>query len=402
MPNIIVLFETAMNKVNKIRTSDATVIRRTLLYILMPFLKLATIARCGAALGLAKNGLYRALERGSEKDWLAFLRALSYARTFAIMRASAGACSAKKSRLRITICCDDSGFAKSGKKMPLVGLMWDHVLKRVCPGTQALYFFVVVGDGAQRYPLDLRLCRGRGGKGRPGRPSKKKTQLALDMLRDFAKSAAAEGLVIERVSFVADSWFVGKDLFKECRKLNISAVVKGKSGLVFRIKGNRIKGGDLRAMEHQWRTYEGPAGNVYARYEAVSPTLGDVVLTVVKEGKRIYYLIGSNYDHTSPKMIADHKLRWDVEVYFRDSKQTLGLGVFRFGSRVKITAHFVLRSISYHFADWIRRKKFKGRKTIGECVEFLYERIFSKLIHGGKKIGIHEITDAFADFIKAC
>ena len=160
----------------------------------------------------------------------------------------------------------------------------------------------------------------------------------------------------------------------------VSLVVKGKSSLVFYIRGRKVIGRELcRSMTHAWRKYAGPAGYEYARYEAESPTLGRVVLTVLREGNKISYLIGSNLAHTSPKMISDYKLRWSVEVFFRDSKQTLFLAEYHYQTRTAIFAHFVLRAITYHFADWIRRKKFQGRRTIGECCQYLRRLLLDKI-----------------------
>ena len=182
--------------------------------------------------------------------------------------------------------------------------------------------------------------------------------------------------------------------------MGIAVVMKGKSNLVFTIGDRKISGGQLCKQDHVWRTYAGRHGYRYARYMGLSPTLGTVVLTVCQEANRIYYLIGSCEQHTSPKMIDDYKLRWSVEVFFRDSKQVLFLGQFRFRSRVKIIAHFVLRAISFHFADWIRYRKFRGRKTIGECSEYLRNNVFTKLHNSKNNLGVHPVTDEFLMFMK--
>lgn len=400
MPDPMVQFQNAFDKIIADNSGNSRLIERAILYILMPFLKIRTIAKCAGALGIGKDKLYGLLGRKNETAWLRLLRTFSYSRVIAILADAEGAYSAKQSRLRVTIGCDDSGFEKSGKRIPMVGLMWDHVLKRVRKGTQALYFFVIIGDNHLQFPLDLRLCRGRGGKGRRGRPSAKKTKLAADMLRDFAAAAAAAGVSLNRIVFTADSWFVGHELFEACRQAGITVLMKGKDNLVFTIGGVKRTGKELREMGHAWRRYAGESGYVYARYIAVSPSLGTVVLTVVKEENKICYLIGSNPDHTSPKMISDYKLRWSIEVFFRDSKQTLYLGEFRFQSKVRIIAHFVLRAISYHFADWIRRWKFRGAKTIGECGEYLKNNVLMKLPRRKGKIGIHTAVQNCVCFIK--
>ena len=99
-------------------------------------------------------------------------------------------------------------------------------------------------------------------------------------------------------------------------------------------------------------------------------------------------------------LIDDYKLRRGVEVFFRDSKQLLFLGEFRFRSRVKIFAHFVLRAISYHLADWIRYQKVKGRRTIGECAEYLRINVLSKLIKSNDDLRVHALVEGFTLFMK--
>lgn len=397
MSDVIVKLMDAFNKTMALASTNPIQLKRQLLYVLLPLFSCNTISKFASVFGYKKDRLYRCFGTESVEDWLRFFRFYSYSRLFSIITSYTDSYSAMKSRFRITIGCDDSGFEKSGKKMPFVGLMWDHVTKKIHPGTQALYFFIIVGDKKLQFPLDLRLCRGRGGKGRPGRPTKKKTALVLDMLNDLAKAARLAGISLDRVVFTADSWFLNKNTLNLCRQMGISAVIKGKTNLVFYIDGEKVTGSTLiNAQDHKWRTYEGPAGYVYARYEAVSPSLGKVVLTLWKEDDgRISFIIGTNFEHTSPKMIADYKLRWSIEVFFRDAKQQLALSEFHFTDKGKIMGHFVMRSIGFHLVDWVRYSKFRGRRTIGECCLWVRKQL-EPLIKTWDKLELEVILNVFA------
>lgn len=368
MPTIIVQFENAFAKVfSDIFRSTAELYRQMVVYIVLPLLKVKTIQEAAKRFQFGKDQLYRLLQSQSAECWLRLLRSLAYERFFTLLAAMQGKYPSFKTRSRLTICCDDSGFAKSGQKMPLVGLIWHGALQRVCAGTSALFFSVVVGDNQMAFPLDLRLCRGKGGAGRQGRPTRSKIASVVQMLVTLGKEAKRRKIAFERVVFVADSWFASQEILSTGRKYGIPMIVAGKGNHVFNFGGCHLKVGHwIRFGNIPWRTTD-DGRYVYARYQVTHKTFGSVLLIFVRNDQgTVQSLICTATHFTGPKIIADYKLRWSIEVFFKDAKQLLGFKEFRFQSSNAIYGHFVLRSILYHILDWFRWFQFRRQKTVGD------------------------------------
>lgn len=391
----IMNFEAHLSKTMDQHEGNATMMKRAMLYILAPILKLSTINAVRKALRIEKDCLYRMLGSKNQHEWLKLLRSFSYTRAINVLQRMQNLHESNQSRNRLTISVDDTAYASSGKRMPLVGLLWDSVLKRVKLGTQGLYFQVTVGDQKSGFPLDLRLCRG---KGRRGRPTTSKVDLVVTMMKEFHRAIVAAGCSPDHIVFVADSWFNAGAIFTAARQCGFSLVTKSKCSFVFTVKGRSVKVAALLNQEHDWRTSDGNAPRRYARYAAVHGDFGAVILTIFDDDGARVCLISNNPDHASPKIIADFKLRWPIEVFFKDCKQRLGVKRFGFQSRAKIYGHFVLRALTYHLLDWMRTKLFRRRKTIGECCDWLYRNILLNPDPQNDKLGLRTLKSYVPEF----
>jgi len=394
MTEFIMHFETQLSNIMG-KGFDSGQLKRTLLYILAPILRLPTINKLCSVFKLDKNSMYESLAALNEGQWLKLLRLFAYARVFTVIRKNQELHPSNQSRNRITIGTDDSAMAKSGKKMPLVSTIWMGALKKLGIGTQLLYFFVVIGEQKHCFPLDWRLCRGR--KGRRGRATKSKNQLVVEMMHDFHQALLSEGLPTTQIVFVADAWFNAPDIYQAARACGFSLVIRGKKSYGFTIDGERVKAAELAARRNHWRTSAKDGGR-YARYAAVHDTFGQVILTFYRLNGKVVYLISTNPDHSSPKIIHDFELRWSVEVCFKDCKQNLFIDKCSMRDRAEIFGHYVLRTLAYHLMGWIRVKMFKRKKTIGQCCDWLY---YCVLIHPSPnedKLGLHKLKSYLPDF----
>lgn len=71
---------------------------------------------------------------------------------------------------------------------------------------------------------------------------------------------------------------------------------------------------------------------------------------------------------SAPHILSLYLNRWDIEVFFRDTKQLLNFGKFRYRGRENINGCISLTFISYIFLDIIRIKQ--SLKTIGDAKTF--------------------------------
>lgn len=396
MTEFIMNFEAALGKAFRKPLTPAQ-LKRSLLLILSPLLALPTVKAVCDVFNIKKDSLYSMLGHFKPDQWLQLLRAFGYARLIEHKRHIEQLHSSNRSRNRITIAVDDSGFKKDAEKMPLIGWIWNGVLKQTCMGTQALYCFADIGEGKARVPLDLRLCRG---KGRKGRPTTGKVELAVVMIKALHRALTSAGCTTDDIVLTADSWFNAGIIYETARKCGFAVVMKGKGNFSFEIKGKKYTGAELKQLDREWRRSGQHETLRYDRYEAKHRTFGDVILTVyIETNGKCSYLISITPEHSSVKVIGDYKGRWAVEVFFRDAKQFLALGSFTFQNPNKIYGHFVLRTLSYQLTDMIRIKKFRRRTAIGQCARWLRFNLLRNPQYPQDKLGLRDLHSNLPEFI---
>jgi hypothetical protein len=220
---------------------------------------------------------------------------------------------------------DDTLTHKTGKKIEGVGIFWDHSEKRyvLAHNIVTAEFVNPKGDS---HPLDFRLYLKKEQSQEKRVPFKTKIDLAQELVED----ALQRGLEIQGAPF--DNWFASKDFIKFLQGKDLHWVTRLKSDRNIKIKG---------------------------RYMAISEFAGTLPresFRRVQIGDRIYQLFSKavdlkgvgqvriliSYDNEdfsgSPAYFATDQIRWEgtrilktyserwnIETFFRDSKQNLGL-----------------------------------------------------------------------------
>lgn len=244
---------------------------------------------------------------------------------------------------------DDTTFSKRGKKIEYIGKVFDHVLKSYVLGFKAL----VLGfwDSKSFLPLDFSLHNERGrNKKRPYGLKKNELKKRYSKKRDkelpgykrekelstskimnallMIKRAVKNGFIADYV--LADKWFTSELIIKEVRKI--------RKGIIHIIAACKM---DKRKYEYQGKEYTAKEilKNVkdkkkrsrklkafYVELEVLYKGIPVKLFFNKFSGRKNWeLLLTTNTNLNFKKAIEIYSLRWTVEVFFKESKQYLGL-----------------------------------------------------------------------------
>lgn len=279
---------------------------------------------------------------------------------------------------------DDTLTHKTGKKMEGVGVFWDHSEKRYVLAHNIVTAEFVSSKG-DSHPLDFRLYLKRDLCREKGIPFKTKIELAQELVED----ALHLGLEIQGALF--DNWFASTDFIKFLQSKGLHWVTRLKADRNIKIKG---------------------------RYMAISEFAGTLPVESFKRvqvGERIYQVFSKavdlkgvglvrvliSYDHEdssgSPAYFATDQIRWEgtrilktyakrwnIEMFFRDSKQNLGLEAYQLRDLWGIKRHWYLIFLAYSLQVsglfGIDQKPRHGSPTLGELITKTTRKVFNGLV----------------------
>ncbi|MCX6235920.1 MAG: transposase [Bacteroidetes bacterium] len=244
---------------------------------------------------------------------------------------------------------DDTVISKTGKYIEKVSRVWDHVVNRCVLG----YKLLLMGywDGTSLTPLDFSLHRERGKndekpyglkkreykkqyrkKRQPGTHAcdrdKETDMTKIESALRMFRRAITQGFQVDYV--LMDSWFT-------CEAF-IHAVCKVKSQVVHLIgmyknaKARFLYCGQLLTYSQIRNMIGKPkrCRKLRLYYLETCVELNGIPLKLFfsKQGKNGKWkvLVTTHTEITFIKMIEIYQIRWTIEVFFKESKQLLGLG----------------------------------------------------------------------------
>lgn len=242
---------------------------------------------------------------------------------------------------------DDTILHKSGKYIEGISRVWDHVIGKSVFGFQLL----VMGfyNGTHFLPIDFSLHRSKGrnqnkkygltpkeyrkqykkkrdkdthGYKRKKELDMKKTDSAMKMLKRVVKRGIKASYVL------TDSWFTNYEMVKTTISLGMHYIgmysgVKTK----FLFRGELLTYNKIRHMVRKKVKRNRKFKLFYIR-EVVKWNDIEIVLYFTRQGKKDKWKLTISTDTSSTfnKTIEIYQIRWSIEVFFKDSKQMLGLG----------------------------------------------------------------------------
>lgn len=279
---------------------------------------------------------------------------------------------------------DDTLTHKTGKKMEGVGIFWDHSEKRYVLAHNIVTAEFVNSKG-DSHPLDFRLylkedlCREK------GIPFKTKIELAQELVED----ALQRGLEIQGALF--DNWFASKDFIKFIRGKGLHWVTRLKADRNIKIKGRYVAisefAGTLpresfRRVQIGDRIYQ-----VFSKAVDLKG-VGQVRVLISYDNEEFSgspaYFATDQIRWEGTRILKTYSKRWNIETFFRDSKQNLGLESYQLRDLRGIKRHWYLIFLAYSLQVsglfGIDQKPRGESPTLGEHIARTTRNVFTGLV----------------------
>jgi hypothetical protein len=245
---------------------------------------------------------------------------------------------------------DDSKKQKRGKAMRAVGWIKDPLSGQMIKGHQ--YLTATIMGRGYTIPFGIRLYIKEQDCPALNRPFKKITQLAAELINEFKPP---KGVHI-RVLF--DSYYLCPVVVKACRKKGFRFVSTLKSNRNLFKNGRKLKAGAygpnlFRRSRKKIYRLKKCHGTVRYRYVDAGwlkvSRLGRLhVIFSRKNGERkTLGLVTDDPKLSAIQMMKTYSQRWSIEVFFKDSKQLLGLGQYQNLSYEAAVTHLHLVCFAY-------------------------------------------------------
>jgi len=266
----------------------------------------------------------------------------------------------------VELIIDDSKKQKRGKAMEAVGWIRDPLTGRNIRGHQ--YVTATIRFRGYTIPFGIRLYVKKQDCHCLGLDFKKTSQLAAELISEFEPP---QGINV-RVLF--DSYYLCPVVVKSCRKKGFRFVSTLKSNRNLYKNGRKLKAGSYgsrlvrRRRKNIYRINKTKGYVKYAYVDAGWLEVSDlgklhVVFSRKNRDQKVLGLVTDEPKISAKEMIRSYNDRWSIEVFFKDSKQLLGLGQYQNVSCEAAVTHLYLVCFAYalltHVA--ISRKSAKGK-----------------------------------------
>ncbi len=334
-------------------------------------------------LGLDKNKVYSAI-----KEWSVFmsrkLLSLIGCHIAAILIKCAISMSpATLSRLRITLCVDDTVVDRTGKLISLTYNWFSGKHKKPIHGQNIIAITIKIGN--RIIPLSVRPVS------KQGRGNTSKPAIFKDMLREVISFFQQKGIDLTRFPITFDSWYGSKnlvDILSEARFTMI--LIHAKSNYVFTIEGKKQK---LSAHKKEIRFSEGEPsawgcdGTPVARRAAESPTFGKVLLLFFKDGESIKCVMVFGRKLRASEIMSIWKQHHSIECFWRRLKSDLQIHKVRMRNRegvytticIKVVAYLLMEHLSAQMGLTFHQLKIQAKREIDVC-SFFSEHFHSLMV----------------------
>ena len=254
----------------------------------------------------------------------------------------------KKDTIYLTL--DDSKKGKRGEKMDAIGWVYDPLIKKSTWGHQYVKATLRVRDIT--IPFGIRLYVKDKDSEELNIEFKKLTELAAELIQSFT---APEGIP---VIVLFDTFYLCPTVVKACREKGFHFVSVLKSNRNIKERGKKLKSGFYGSYCFKTRKklkMKIPKENRVAVFKYVDAgwlevsRLGTVHIIYSKKNseKTILCLVTDHPQLKATDIIKSYDARWNIEVFFKDAKQLLGLGRYQNRSYKAVVTHLHLVCFAY-------------------------------------------------------
>lgn len=313
---------------------------------------------------------------------------------------------ATRSSKKGNLILDDTMIEKHGPKIEYVGKLHDHSQGKYINNAHNLVTSLYADFSGRNWPYDFRFYLKKALLEEQGKVDQFKTKVELGV--DLINEA-----INERIDFsfvLMDCWYLNPLMIKAIKEQKKHYIAEVRvNRLVWRHEQQRyIKLGayletdefkDLKFTTVTVKNHRGKDTTYrYATGVYRLSKLGKQRLIFTQrwyepkatepEGRwsKIKILVTDAIDHNVTTLIKRYALRWDIEVFHQDEKQSFGLGQYRMRSIEAIKNHWCLVLAAYTLAaSWrveptFMRKLSTKLTTIGETVRYVKERTLENFI----------------------
>jgi len=254
----------------------------------------------------------------------------------------------KKDTIYLTL--DDSKKGKRGKKMDALGWVYDPMIKKTTWGHQ--YVKATLRVRNITIPFGIKLYVKVKDSEELNIEFKKLTELAAELIQSFT---APKGIP---VIVLFDTFYLCPTVVKACRDKGFPFVSVLKSNRNIKKRGKKLKSGFYGSYCFKTRKklkMKIPKENKAAIFKYVDAgwlevsRLGTVHIIYSKKNseKTILCLVTDHPQLKATDIIKSYDARWNIEVFFKDAKQLLGLGRYQNRSYKAVVTHLHLVCFAY-------------------------------------------------------
>jgi SRSO17 transposase len=278
---------------------------------------------------------------------------------------------------------DDSDTEKSGKHIEGAGYFKCHTgEKKYIFGHN--FVLILASLNGVAVPVGIRLYLKEKYCKEKRIPFKSKNQLAVELLEDFRPPRNV------RISVLFDSWYLNPTVVKGCQEKGYTYIAPAKSNRTIYVEGSKFSAagygkmqneGDLSLTTYRPRSQKSPVGakSLLVRLNQ----LGKVRLIISRNEKGEDVFLVTNHLHLPMvEAIRRYDVRWDIECYFRDAKQHLGLGAYQMRSLQGIVRHLYAVMIACILLARMKLSLVTSHncETIGDLCLFVRELLYRNLL----------------------
>lgn len=368
--------------------------------------------------GYGKDAYYR-FKNNSKINWRNFL--------FGVVKLLLATITARntkqqlKSTTTTAFIFDDTIAAKTGKYIEGTSRIWDHVIQKSVLGFQIL----VMGyyDGTMFIPIDFSIHRSKGQNQKkpyglapkhynkqfkkkrvantPGFERKKELNTSkIEMAIKMIKRAVKNNLTTDYV--LADSWFT-------CWKL-VEVVLKNKMNYIgmfsiyktlFTYGNKKLTYAQIRHLNRK-KVKRNKRFKLYYIRTVVQWNGQNVVLIFTRKGKKGNWktLISTDLSLNFNETIEIYQIRWTIEVFFKESKQSLGLGKSQstdFDAQIADTTLVMVQYLFLALQNRVDKYETLGQLFKGTKENLLELRLHERLI--GLLLAVIEVISSLFEEI---
>ena len=284
------------------------------------------------------------------------------------------------SRLRITLCVDDTVIDRAGKLISLTYNWFSS--KRDKPINGQNIIAITIKIGKRIIPLNVRPVS------KQGRANTSKPDIFRDMLREVLFFFKQEGIDLTQYPITFDSWYGSKKLVDMLSEEGFTQIlIHAKGNYVFTIDGKKQKLSahkkNIQFDESAW----GCKGIPVARKSAESPTFGKVLLLFFKDGEKVKCIMVFGKKLRASEIRSIWKQHHSIECFWRRLKTDLQIHKVRMRDRegvyamvgIKLVAYLLMEHLSFQTGLTFHQLKIQAKREIDIC-SFFSEHFHSLLV----------------------